>query len=193
MDRIRHGHQLAGSDRHNVSHRRRNVLASPSGEESAQNEAHDAQLGASGKVGTRRTSISGGQDGLLVLTAFCCKPDPKNTSRTFAILQSGFLLARRRCCSSSLFFCAWLCTSRSYLVSCRVLGLASRSSVNRPLGLMYNLFIAYPMSFAVERGWGTVESGLPLSMVMVGVVLGGILISCTVNTRLAPNLQEGKL
>lgn len=55
---------------------------------------------------------------------------------------------------------------------------------------MYNLFMAYPMSFAGERGWGTVESGLPLLSVLVGTVLGGVLISFTTNTFLAPNAQE---
>lgn len=49
---------------------------------------------------------------------------------------------------------------------------------------MYNLFLAYPMSFMVERGWSPTDSGLPLISVLIGTVLGGILISSTINTRL---------
>lgn len=57
---------------------------------------------------------------------------------------------------------------------------------------MYNLFMAYPMSFAGERGWSNVQSGLPLLSMLIGIVLGGLLISFTTNTRLAPDLQKGE-
>jgi hypothetical protein len=57
---------------------------------------------------------------------------------------------------------------------------------------MYNLFMAYPMSFAGERGWNNIQSGLPLLSVLVGTVLGGLLISFTTNTRLAPDPQKGE-
>lgn len=57
-------------------------------------------------------------------------------------------------------------------------------------GLMYNLFIAYPMSFAGERGWSTTQACLPLISVLVGTVLGGALISSTINTRLAPSIPK---
>ncbi|GAB7325185.1 hypothetical protein MBLNU13_g09261t1 [Cladosporium sp. NU13] len=59
-------------------------------------------------------------------------------------------------------------------------------------GLMYNLFMAYPMSFAGERGWSTVQSGLPLLSMLIGIILGGLLISFTTNTCLAPDPQKGR-
>ncbi|KAM0702778.1 hypothetical protein Q7P35_010210 [Cladosporium inversicolor] len=59
-------------------------------------------------------------------------------------------------------------------------------------GLMYNLVMAYPISFAGERGWNAVQSGLPLLSILVGTVLGGLLISFTTNTRLAPDPQKGE-
>lgn len=49
---------------------------------------------------------------------------------------------------------------------------------------MYNLFMAYPMSFMVERGWSPTSSSLPLTSVLVGTILGGLLISSTINTCL---------
>lgn len=59
-------------------------------------------------------------------------------------------------------------------------------------GLLYNFFLAYPTSFASERGWSPTAASLPLISVMIGVILAGALISGTVNSRLAPNPQAGR-
>jgi MFS transporter, DHA1 family, multidrug resistance protein len=52
------------------------------------------------------------------------------------------------------------------------------------IGLMYNLFLAYPISFIGERHWDTVQAGLPLISVLIGTILGGVIISCTTHTWL---------
>ncbi|KAI9691750.1 MAG: Cercosporin MFS transporter ctb4 [Bathelium mastoideum] len=59
-------------------------------------------------------------------------------------------------------------------------------------GLTYLFFLAYPMSFALERGWQPTQAGLPLISILLGVVGGGALIAFTTRTRLAPNMQEGR-
>ncbi|KAH7084081.1 major facilitator superfamily domain-containing protein [Paraphoma chrysanthemicola] len=59
-------------------------------------------------------------------------------------------------------------------------------------GLMYVFFLAYPMSFIRERGWPQTRAGLPLLAILIGCILGSLLISFTVKTRLAPNPQKGR-
>ncbi|KAI9695997.1 MAG: Cercosporin MFS transporter ctb4 [Bogoriella megaspora] len=59
-------------------------------------------------------------------------------------------------------------------------------------GLTYLFFLAYPMSFALERGWHPTQAGLPLLSILLGVIGGGALIAFTTRTRLAPNPQEGR-
>jgi MFS family permease len=48
------------------------------------------------------------------------------------------------------------------------------------------------MSFARERGWGPTQAGLPLLSILIGCILGGALISFTINSRLSPNPKEGR-
>ncbi|KAL6703841.1 Cercosporin MFS transporter ctb4 [Coniothyrium glycines] len=59
-------------------------------------------------------------------------------------------------------------------------------------GLMYAFFLAYPMSFIRERAWPITSAGLPLLSILVGCVLGSLLISFTIHTRLAPNPTAGR-
>ncbi|KAI8228140.1 Citrinin biosynthesis cluster MFS transporter [Colletotrichum sp. SAR 10_77] len=59
-------------------------------------------------------------------------------------------------------------------------------------GLMYIFFLAYPMSFANERHWGSTSAGLPLLSILLGTVIGGALIILTVNTNLSPDPKAGR-
>ena len=57
---------------------------------------------------------------------------------------------------------------------------------------MYVFFLAYPMSFARERGWEQTRAGLPLLAILIGCILGSLLISFTIHTRLAPSPEKGR-
>lgn len=59
-------------------------------------------------------------------------------------------------------------------------------------GLMYIFFLAYPMSFARERGWDPISAGLPLLSILLGTMVGGALIISTVQTRLSPDPAAGR-
>ncbi|USW48133.1 Putative major facilitator superfamily, MFS transporter superfamily [Septoria linicola] len=64
--------------------------------------------------------------------------------------------------------------------------------VSVSFGLLYNFFLAYPTSFIQERGWDQTSASLPLISILVGVVFAGLLLSFTTNSRLSPNLKEGR-
>lgn len=48
------------------------------------------------------------------------------------------------------------------------------------------------MSFARERNWDHAHAGLPLLAILIGCILGSLLISFTINTRLAPDAERGR-
>lgn len=57
-------------------------------------------------------------------------------------------------------------------------------------GILYLFFFAYPIAFSQQRGWTPLIGSLPFLSIIIGVVIGGTIITIFTKTRFARKMKK---
>ncbi|KAK4697093.1 hypothetical protein P7C71_g944, partial [Lecanoromycetidae sp. Uapishka_2] len=85
--------------------------------------------------------------------------------------------------------------SRPFIMLClEPILLAMTLYISFTFGMVYLLFVAYPISFVQQRGMDPVTGGLPLIAIIIGIIIGAFYVAhYTLTTIKQKFLKEGKV